>query len=107
MLGRLGDDVEPSHPPSSYDALVKKVLTTVILSALALAGCASQEHILQGVSAKRIGCPADHVVVTDIERSGTRPRTWEATCDAFVAVREQLGKREVRPSRRTAVDHGR
>jgi hypothetical protein len=56
------------------------VFAALAISAFTVAGC-SQEQLMRRVSGHRIGCPAERVAVTDIERSGTRPRTWVATCD--------------------------
>ena len=62
------------------------------LALLAADGCASQMKLLQEVSADKIGCPADAVLITDVRRDGTRPRTWGAACqDRFWACANDWG----------------
>lgn len=43
-------------------------------------GCGSQEHLLAKISGSQMGCAADDVLISDVQRSGSRPRTWTATC---------------------------
>ena len=69
-----------------------------VLGLLALAGCASQMQLLQEYSARLIACPMEAVVVTNVQRSGTRPRSWNVACQdqAWVCAREWARVRCVR-----------
>ena len=56
---------------------VAKSLAVLVLLAT---GCVSPIRLLEGTSARLTGCPAEAMVVTHVQRSGTRVRAWEATC---------------------------
>jgi hypothetical protein len=51
-----------------------------VLLLLAAPGCVSPIRLLEGTSARLTGCAAEDVVVTHVQRSGTRVRAWDATC---------------------------
>jgi hypothetical protein len=61
---------------SDLDARTPALVALVLF---ATDGC-SQTQLLQEASARKIGCPVDAVVITNVERSGTRVQTWNAAC---------------------------
>jgi hypothetical protein len=62
---------------SDLDARTPALVALVLL---ATPGCASQTQLAQWASGRYIGCPADAVVITNVQRSGTRVQTWNAAC---------------------------
>jgi hypothetical protein len=60
----------------------RRSLAAIALCLVTL-GCGRdyQERMLAKISARRIGCPPEEAVVSDIHRSGSRPRTWDVTCE--------------------------
>ena len=58
--------------------------TAALAAALSMfTGCGawSQENLLLRLSASKTGCPREVVKVSDVQREGTRPRTWTVSCD--------------------------
>ena len=51
----------------------------LLLATPLLAGC-SQTKLLRAATADRINCSPDAITLSDIQRSGTRPRVWRAGC---------------------------
>jgi hypothetical protein len=62
---------------SDLDARTPALVALVLL---ATDGCASQTQLLQWATARKIGCPADAVVVTNVHRSRSRPVTNRSRC---------------------------
>jgi hypothetical protein len=52
----------------------------VALVLLASDGCASRTQLVQWATARQIDCPADAVVITNVQRTGTRVVAWNAAC---------------------------
>jgi hypothetical protein len=75
---------------SDLDARTPALVALVLL---ATNGCASQTQLLQWATARKIGCPADAVVITNVQRSGSRPATWNAACQdrSWACAREFPG----------------
>jgi hypothetical protein len=65
--------------PKGKSDLDARTPALVALVLLATNGC-SQTQLLQEQSARKIGCPAGAVVITNVQRSGTRVQTWNAAC---------------------------
>jgi hypothetical protein len=77
MLGVLNCKRMGVEKASGVDMGVP-VLAVLLL--LAAEGCVSVDRLFQRTSARLTGCPEEDVVVTIVQRSGTRVRTWNVAC---------------------------
>jgi hypothetical protein len=59
------------------DMPVRRLVLIVVLCV----SCTQQE-VMTDVTSRIVSCPAEELVLGDIQREGTRPRTWTASCGA-------------------------
>ncbi len=89
MSDPAGNDAVPDQ--LAREPLDARMLGLVALVLLATGGC-SPTQLWREAVAREIGCPADAVVITNVERVGTRVQTWSAACqDRSWACTRQSG----------------